>query len=307
MKRFNSSTSSSGPALAQAGPPPFTNADWPKNGQVLLDGCFPRISSLQYGNQSAQERRPALVVPSALGSGRNPLPYWKQAVDCIGCLVGLPLLAMGTVAWSVVASYSSPGPILYLQERVGYMGRRFWLYQFRTMSVGATRPPHGNPFDGDAPIDALIVTAKSRHRDGQMPCAWLLRSIAFDKLPQILNVLRGEMSFVGPRPATPAELEHSVRWQRERCDTLPGLTGLGQVSRAKSTTLDEVTRMDVRYVRAVSFWLDAKILLRTLPHLLARTRAAHRANRLSVESKDSCVSRPLGRITPSTTGQPSYN
>jgi lipopolysaccharide/colanic/teichoic acid biosynthesis glycosyltransferase len=302
MKRFNSSTSSSGPALAQAGPPPFTNADWPKNGQVLLDGCFPRISSLQYGNQSAQERRPALVVPSALGSGRNPLPYWKQAVDCIGCLVGLPLLAMGTVAWSVVASYSSPGPILYLQERVGYMGRRFWLYQFRTMSVGATRPPHGNPFDGDAPIDALIVTAKSRRREGQMPCVWLLRSTAFDKLPQILNVLRGEMSLVGPRPSTPTELERSVRWQRERCDTLPGLTGLGQVSRAEGTTPDEITRMDIRYVRTMSFWLDVRVLLRSVPYLLARTCQAHRSKPLSIESTDSCVSLSSGRITPSTTG-----
>jgi len=103
-----------------------------------------------------------------------------------------------------------------------------------------------------------------------IPGSWLLRASGLDELPQIINVLRGEMSIVGPRPCLPSEYAEYQPWQRQRCDAIPGLTGLWQVSGKNRTTFEQMIRLDIRYVETKSFWMDIRIILMTIPALLVQ-------------------------------------
>ena len=114
-----------------------------------------------------------------------------------------------------------------------------------------------------------------------IPCAWLFRASGLDELPQIINVLKGDMSLVGPRPCISYEYEQYLPWQRERFNAMPGLTGLWQVSGKNRTTFDEMVQLDVHYTRNISFWLDFKILIMTIPALLVQVQDA-RGKRPSV-------------------------
>ena len=125
------------------------------------------------------------------------------------------------------------------------------------------------------------MTKMDVHGDPRLiPLGALLRSTGLDELPQIINVLRGDMSLVGPRPCIPYEAEDYLCWQKERFKTLPGLTGLWQVSGKNQTTFNEMINLDIAYVRNKSLWLDIKIILKTVPALISQvrdTRAGRRA------------------------------
>lgn len=214
-----------------------------------------------------------------------PMPPWKRAVDLVCCLIGLPVLAVCTLIMTLVTSITSPGPVFFTQERVGLRGRRFLLYKFRTMKVGADSRSHqahlNNLIHSNAPM--MKLDAKGDRR--MIPGAWILRASGFDELPQLINVLKGEMSLIGPRPCIPYEYEEFTPGQRARFNAVPGLTGLWQVSGKNRTTFDEMIRLDVHYATHLSPWLDLKILLRTPWALLIqvfdskRRRAAHAAAR----------------------------
>ena len=159
----------------------------------------------------------------------NAIPASKRVLDILCCLFALPVLGLAALFVAALTSLTSPGPIFFRQERVGYRGRRFRLYKFRTMHVSAETASHQSHFAelvrSNTPMQKLDARGDSRLIFG----GWLLRASGLDELPQIINVLRGDMSLVGPRPCIPYEYEQYTKAQRERFEAAPGLTGLWQV------------------------------------------------------------------------------
>jgi lipopolysaccharide/colanic/teichoic acid biosynthesis glycosyltransferase len=164
------------------------------------------------------------------------------------------------------------GPALFKQERVGYLGRPFVLYKFRTMTVTSDPDIHRRHVEELIGASQPMVKMDQRGDARLLPLGRLLRATGLDELPQIINVLRGDMSLVGPRPCLAFEYERYLPWQRERFAVLPGLTGLWQVSGKNRTTFLEMIRLDIAYSRNMSPWFDLKIMLQTLPALLAQMR-----------------------------------
>ena len=207
----------------------------------------------------------APFVPVSLIPKLNPagLPAWKRALDLLCCLAALPFLGAAIVMSAVLMSILSRGPVFYRQERVGHHGRRFTLLKLRTMRVAADTGSHASHFSSlvraNTPMEKLDV-----HRDTRLiPGGWLLRASGLDELPQVINVLRGEMSIVGPRPCIPYEYEYYSPAQRLRFRCVPGLTGLWQVSGKNRTTFEEMIRLDVAYSERFSLRRDLSIIART--------------------------------------------
>jgi len=200
------------------------------------------------------------------------LPRWKRVLDVTLCAVALPILGPLTLLMAVVTRLYAPGPVFFKQERVGHQGRRFLCLKFRTMHAGSDVKVH------QAHLEQLIrsgvpmtkIDAKGDRR--LIPGGWILRATGLDELPQILNVLFGDMSLVGPRPCIPYEFDQFQPWQKQRCSTLPGLTGLWQVSGKNRTTFEEMMHLDIQYARNLSFWEDVRIILMTIPALVIQVR-----------------------------------
>jgi lipopolysaccharide/colanic/teichoic acid biosynthesis glycosyltransferase len=220
-------------------------------------------------------RRSSATCPSVCGLIPGT-PGWKRTVDLTFCAGALPLLALSTFAAAVVMSVTSPGPIFFRHERVGFMGRRFQLYRFRTLHVGADTPvsraqgrqePKGHLQPGNI--------ARCRSILG----GWFIRTSGLAGLPQILNVLRGEMSLVGPRPSHPFEYERSSALERRRFHCLPGMTGYVQASAARDLSTDRSVDLELHYVAHRSSGLDAAILLKSISVVVARVVNAVRSQR----------------------------
>ena len=210
---------------------------------------------------------PHLGHPDCAGTH---LPRWKRSIDLVCCLLALPIFAILALIMTIVTKLVAPGPVLFRQERVGCMGRRFWIYKFRTMYVGADTNGHQNYFKDLIHTNAPMAKLDAKGDSRLIPGSRLLRASGLDELPQIINVLRGDMSIVGPRPCILTEYETYLPWQRQRCMTMPGLTGLWQVSGKNRTTFEEMVRLDIRYGQTKSWWLDVKIILLTIPVLLVQ-------------------------------------
>jgi exopolysaccharide production protein ExoY len=217
--------------------------------------------------------------PLLLACPEAAMPRWKRTLDLAGGIAALPFLGVAMCFVWLLMALTSRGPLFFRQERVGYMGRRFVLYKFRTMGAGADTAAHQAHFTdlvrANVPMQKLDANGDHRLIFG----GWLLRACGLDELPQIINVLRGEMSLVGPRPCIPYEYEQYSTRQQRRFHSVPGLTGLWQVSGKNRTTFDEMIRLDIRYAECRSLRLDIEILILTLPALirqLADTRAARR-------------------------------
>ncbi len=216
----------------------------------------------------ALEGVPLLTVAPAPSA---PLPIFvKRVLDVVLAAAGLVVSAPLLLVIAVAVKLSSPGPVLYRQWRCGLRGRRFLLLKFRTMVVGAEQQrevvAHLNVMDGPAfkaPDDPRVT------RVGR-----LLRRSSLDELPQLWNVLRGDMSLVGPRPPIPEEVERYEPWQRRRLAMKPGLTGLWQVSGRSEVDFATWMALDLAYIDGWSLWLDLKILLRTIPAVLSGRGAA---------------------------------
>jgi lipopolysaccharide/colanic/teichoic acid biosynthesis glycosyltransferase len=191
------------------------------------------------------------------------VPRWKRALDVALILLVLPLVAPVVAVIGVVIAIVSPGPILFRQERVGLTGRRFMCLKFRTMFVDAETSTHQghlkNLMESNAPMLKLDRRGDSRI----IPFGFILRSSGLDELPQLINVLMGDMSLVGPRPCLPYESAQYQPWQMERFNTLPGLTGLWQVSGKNNTTFNEMMELDIRYAQEKTLWMDMAIILKT--------------------------------------------
>ena len=200
------------------------------------------------------------------------IPIWKRVLDICLILTLLPCLLPIIVVVAIAIKISSKGPVLFKQERVGFLGKKFVIFKFRTMVAGTGTVVH------EAHVASLIGTNKpmtklDAHGDARLiPFGRVLRAAGLDELPQLINVLRGEMSLVGPRPCLPSEYDKYLPWQMERFPTLPGLTGLWQISGKNRTTFNEMVNIDVQYIRMQSLWLDLKIIFKTIPALIAEVR-----------------------------------
>ena len=203
-------------------------------------------------------------------SGTAWIPPWKRGLDIGLVILALPLLIPIALVIASIIYLVSEGPILFKQERIGRDGKKFLCYKFRTMFVGVNSASHENHLrrlmQSDAPMTKMDAQGDSRI----IPFGVFLRATGLDELPQLINVLRGEMSIVGPRPCLPYEFEHYLPWQFERCTVAPGLTGLWQVSGKNKMTFSEMVRLDIEYARRRSVRLDLEIIFKTVPALLAQ-------------------------------------
>jgi lipopolysaccharide/colanic/teichoic acid biosynthesis glycosyltransferase len=189
----------------------------------------------------------------------------KRAFDVLVCLVAMPVLLPLLGACAIAIRLESPGPIVFTQDRTGQHGRRFKLYKFRTMVQNAEeikeqlRPLSIVPWP-----DFKVLNDPRITRVGDF-----LRRTSLDELPQILNVLRGEMSLVGPRPTSFAASTYEL-WHTERLEVIPGITGLWQVKGRNSADFDARLRMDVEYMERASFAYDLKLLFLTVAAVAGR-------------------------------------
>jgi lipopolysaccharide/colanic/teichoic acid biosynthesis glycosyltransferase len=191
------------------------------------------------------------------------VPRWKSLLDLVCILVSLPVWLPLILLLMLVTRIASAGPVFYRQMRVGLGGKRFLIWKFRTMKVNSETQTHEHYFEELMRADCAMTKLDTRGDPRLAPFGRILRATGLDELPQIFNVLSGEMSLVGPRPCLPNEFARYEPWQRQRVNTLPGLTGLWQVSGKNKTTFNEMIRLDLSYLNNMSPLLDLKIMLKT--------------------------------------------
>jgi exopolysaccharide production protein ExoY len=217
---------------------------------------------------------------------------WKRALDALLILLSLPILIPLALLVALLIRSGSRGPALFKQERVGYQGRRFMCFKFRTMFVDADATAHQGHLHQLMNSNTPMMKMDSQGDPRIIPFGLWLRASGLDELPQLINVLRGEMSLVGPRPCLPYEYDQYLPWQKERFGTVPGLTGLWQVSGKNKTTFAEMIQMDIKYAKNKTLWWDLKIILMTIPALIMQMLETRQAGKTS--------SRPLRRKTSSS-------
>jgi lipopolysaccharide/colanic/teichoic acid biosynthesis glycosyltransferase len=217
--------------------------------------------SIDYSERADQQGS----LPFAM---QNPFPSWKRILDVTCVLVALPFIAPLGVLIALFIKLVSPGPAFFRQQRIGIHGKRFMCLKFRTMKIDADTTIHQDHLKhlitSNRPTRKLDCGGDKRLILGGL----ILRSLGVDELPQLINVLRGEMSLVGPRPCTPYEFELFHPRHKRRCEAPPGLTGLWQVSGKNKTTFEEQINLDLYYVEHKSLWLDLKIIALTIPAIL---------------------------------------
>jgi lipopolysaccharide/colanic/teichoic acid biosynthesis glycosyltransferase len=197
-----------------------------------------------------------LEHPYALPA-RPALPWWKRGLDLACCVAGLPVLGCLTLLSAAVANGRSRGPLFYRQENVGHLGRKFLVYRFRTMRVAPASAPGGGESRTVAPNPASML-----------PVGRFLRHSGLADLPQLVNVLRGEMSIVGPRP-------HVDLPGRERTDmaAVPGITGLWRLAQVSRASTAEAECWEASYAARMSIGSDLRVIARSLVALLGSRRA----------------------------------
>jgi lipopolysaccharide/colanic/teichoic acid biosynthesis glycosyltransferase len=221
------------------------------------------------GDAAAAPLTPVLDGLSRTESSRvNELA--KRALDILGSLALLLVLSPIFLVIAALIKLKSPGPVFYRQTRIGRHAKPFTMFKFRTMFMNADHGIHHQyvswfiSSSGKQGTQTSDTVFKLSNDPRVTPIGRLLRATSLDELPQFLNVLRGEMSLVGPRPPLPYELEQYKPWHCRRVlEAKPGITGLWQVTGRSRTTFDDMVRLDLRYVRTCSLWTDIKILLAT--------------------------------------------
>jgi len=193
----------------------------------------------------------------------------KRMMDIVFSLTALVISLPVLVVAMVAIRLDSPGPVIYRQLRVGKDGKTFEMLKFRSMCVGAEGMMEMLRDRNEATGPLFKIKRDPRIT----PVGRLLRRLSFDELPQLGNVIRGEMSLVGPRPPLPAEVKKYEEWQLGRLQARPGMTGLWQVSGRSEVPFNDMVRLDLHYVRNWSFGLDLEIMLRTIPAVVANRGA----------------------------------
>ena len=188
------------------------------------------------------------------------MPAWKRlleySVPLFGLVVLAPLLALVALYIKIV----SPGPVFYTSVRVGYKGQNFTFLKFRTMHVNNDQGMHSQHATNFITRSDIPMEKLDEQDPRIIPGGRILRKTCIDELPQLINILRGQMSLVGPRPCIPYEAESYLRWHAHRFNIVPGLTGLWQVSGKNKLTFREMIALDITYSRKMSLALDLKII-----------------------------------------------
>jgi len=203
-------------------------------------------------------------------SFHNGLKDWhrvvKRVVDLFGSTLLLVSLAPVFLLVAALVRLSSRGPTFFRQKRVGLRGRTYSMIKFRTMWVDQRRLVDSNHL---ASMQATGILVKMKEDPRVTPLGRLLRRSSLDEIPQLFNVLRGDMSLVGPRPLIPFMLSADPALVQERNSVKPGITGLWQVkARNRNTSVTDMIEFDLKYVREYSLWMDLKILAATVPAVL---------------------------------------
>ena len=188
-------------------------------------------------------------------------PVWKRTIDVIGSICLLLLFAPLLVFLGIYIKCVSPGPVLFVQERIGAGAKRFRMYKLRTMHVWASGDSHRQYVA--SLVGADKPAQKPEYNSRLIRGGKLLRSLSLDELPQLMNVLLGNMSLIGPRPEV-LQLEDYETWQLRRFEGLPGISGLWQVSGKNRLTFEQMITLDIQYIDRLSFGLDVWIALRTM-------------------------------------------
>jgi lipopolysaccharide/colanic/teichoic acid biosynthesis glycosyltransferase len=216
--------------------------------------------------------RPANALPATENLEAllvRPMPLFKRIMDICGALIGIILFAPIFIVVAGALKILSPGPIIFRQKRAGLGGRPFTMFKFRTMITGAEAIKKHllSSNEQTGPV------FKMKNDPRVTPIGRILRKTSIDELPQLFNVLLGDMSLVGPRPPTLDEVAFYQPWQRRRLMVTPGLTCVWQVKgRAKGTFLEWV-RMDIFYIRSRSIFKDVMLIFMTIPALISRKGA----------------------------------
>lgn len=203
------------------------------------------------------------LVKRTLGKKKLYDPF-KRLFDITVTLFGILLVSPLLILVSVLIILDSPGPIFFKQKRIGEKGQAFYMYKFRTMVVNAEELLKELKAKNEAQGNMFKMKNDPRvTRVGRF-----LRKSSIDELPQLLNVLIGNMSLVGPRPPLPREVEQYSQWDMLRLEGKPGITGLWQVSGRSEIGFDDMVMLDLKYLENRSFWLDIKLLALTIPAVL---------------------------------------
>ncbi len=222
---------------------------------------------------------PKLFIPADTTRYYGSLGRVKRAIDV---LLAVAMLVIASPVMALVALLvirSSSGPVLFVQERLGRDGQPFKFYKFRSMAHNSDDAIHrqfaamfiNGDKSGCAESNAGDEVFKLKADPRVTPIGAFLRRTSLDELPQLFNIIKGDMSLVGPRPPIAYEIENYQPWHMERLKAVPGLTGLWQVSGRSSVSFEEMVRLDVRYINEWSPLLDLIILLKTLPVVIKGT------------------------------------
>ena len=213
-----------------------------------------------------------------------PLPIWKRVLDVAAIVAALPAILLVSLPLALYIKLVSRGPMFFKQERVGLNCGKFALFKFRSMTCGADTSVHNEHLasligSGEKPMNKMDA-----HDSRLIPLGKWVRASGLDELPQLINVLKGEMTLVGPRPCTVFEFEKYEEWQKERFNAAPGLTGLWQVSGKNQTTFKQMIQLDIAYSRYKCLSMDLAIIVRTIPALIVQLLAARRASQSAAQA-----------------------
>ena len=190
----------------------------------------------------------------------------KRFFDIVLSLLALIVLMPFFVILAIIIKITSPGPIFFVQTRVGYFGRHFRFYKFRSMYQDAEQRKQALLAQNQS-ADGVIF--KMKHDPRITPIGLIIRKTSIDELPQFFNVLFGDMSLVGPRPPLPAEVQQYTLEDRKRLNVKPGLTCLWQIRGRSDIPFKEQVKLDKEYIQSNSLWQDLKILIQTIPAIIS--------------------------------------
>ncbi len=242
----------------------------PRGTPLLSDGDgAPDPGNPAPAKESGPDGRLADTPSSIFRLLAPPIPWWKRVLDVLGASVLLVALSPVLALAAVAVRFSSPGPIIFRQQRVGLGGRVFWFYKFRSMYVDAEQRKKDLEHLNEAQGPVFKIARDPRIT----PVGRFLRVTSIDELPQLWNVLRGDMSLVGPRPPIPEEVRQYAPWHRRRLEVPGGLTCIWQVSGRCDIPFEDWMRMDLRYSRQQSLATDLALLWKTVGAVLSRRGA----------------------------------